>query len=146
MSNSAYCIICSKLTDSQIQIINREYKSDLHSNEHYLSSSENKAWKNFRPVQDLNPWPLNFFSSLIFTTAQVVFVTMRVAFIFTSLSAVHLIHFSYIHSQSTEKLSNYFNKQIINLSVVPMLKVTWNPLYFMSSLSLSTMKKFPSSS
>ena len=23
-----------------------EYESDLHSNEHYLSSSENKAWKN----------------------------------------------------------------------------------------------------
>ena len=23
-----------------------KYESDLHSNEHYLSSSENKAWKN----------------------------------------------------------------------------------------------------
>ena len=23
-----------------------EYESNLHSNEHYLSSSENKAWKN----------------------------------------------------------------------------------------------------
>ena len=23
-----------------------EYESDLHSNEHYMSSSENKAWKN----------------------------------------------------------------------------------------------------
>ena len=65
-----------------------------------------------------------FFSSLIFTTAQVVFVTTRVAFIFTSLSTVHLIHFSYIHSQSTEKLSNIFDKQIINLSVAHMLKVT----------------------
>ena len=65
-----------------------------------------------------------FFSSLIFTTAQVVCVTTRVAFIFTSLSAVHLICFSYIHSQSTKKLSNYFDKQIINLSVAHMLKVT----------------------
>ena len=65
-----------------------------------------------------------FFSSFFFTTAQVVFVTTRVAFIFTSLSPVHLICFSYIHSQSTEKLSNYFNKQIINLSVAHMLKVT----------------------
>ena len=24
----------------------REYESDLHSNQHYLSRSENKAWKN----------------------------------------------------------------------------------------------------
>ena len=27
-----------------------EYESDLGSNEHYLSSSENKAWKKFRPL------------------------------------------------------------------------------------------------
>ena len=38
-------------------------ESDLRSDVHYLGSSENKAWKKFRPVQDLNPWPL------IFTTA-----------------------------------------------------------------------------
>ena len=30
-----------------------ECESDLRSNEHYLSSSENKTWKKFRPVQDL---------------------------------------------------------------------------------------------
>ena len=35
----------------------REYESDLRSNKHYLSSSENRAWKNFRPEWDLNPWP-----------------------------------------------------------------------------------------
>ena len=34
------------------------YESNLCNNEHYLSSSENKAWKKFRPVWDLNPWPL----------------------------------------------------------------------------------------
>ena len=28
-----------------------EYESDLGSNEHYLSSSENKAWKIFRPLR-----------------------------------------------------------------------------------------------
>ena len=33
-------------------------ESDLRSNEHYLSSSENKAWKKFRPVRDSNLWPL----------------------------------------------------------------------------------------
>ena len=43
-----------------------------------------------------------FFSSLIFTTAQVVFVTTRVAFIFTSLSPVHLICF-FIYSQSIDR-------------------------------------------
>ena len=33
-------------------------ESDPRSNVHYLSSSEKKAWKKFRPVRDLNPWPL----------------------------------------------------------------------------------------
>ena len=37
-----------------------ENKSDLSSNKHYLSSSENEAWKKFRPVKDLNPWPLQY--------------------------------------------------------------------------------------
>ena len=35
-------------------------ESDLRSDVHYLSSSENKAWKKFRPVRDLNPWPLQY--------------------------------------------------------------------------------------
>ena len=35
-------------------------ESDPRSNVHYLSSSENKAWKKFRPVRDLNPWPLRY--------------------------------------------------------------------------------------
>ena len=29
-------------------------ESDLRSDVHYLDSSENKAWKKFRPVRDLN--------------------------------------------------------------------------------------------
>ena len=29
-------------------------------NHNYLSSNENKAWKKFRPVRDLNPWPLQY--------------------------------------------------------------------------------------
>ena len=33
-------------------------ESDPRRNVHHLSSSENKAWKKFRPVRDLNPWPL----------------------------------------------------------------------------------------
>ena len=34
-------------------------ESDPRSNVHYLSSSEKKAWKKkFRPVWDLNPWPV----------------------------------------------------------------------------------------
>ena len=41
------------------------YESDLHSYEHYLSSSEKKAWKKFRPVWDLNPWPLWYWSSAL---------------------------------------------------------------------------------
>ena len=34
-------------------------ESDPRSNVHYLSSSENKAWKKFRPVRDLNPYLCN---------------------------------------------------------------------------------------
>ena len=37
------------------------YESDLCSNEHNLSNSEKKAWKKkFRPVRDLNQWPLRY--------------------------------------------------------------------------------------
>ena len=35
-------------------------ESDPRSDVHYLSSSENKAWKKFRPVRDLNQWPLRY--------------------------------------------------------------------------------------
>ena len=35
-------------------------ESDPRSNVHYLGSSENKAWKKFRLVRDLNPWPLRY--------------------------------------------------------------------------------------
>ena len=28
-----------------------EYEADLYSNKHFLSSVENKTWKNFMPVQ-----------------------------------------------------------------------------------------------
>ena len=37
-----------------------EYESHLRSYEHYLSSSEKKALKKFRPERDLNPWPLRY--------------------------------------------------------------------------------------
>ena len=32
---------------------------------HYLSSSEKKAWKKFRPVWDLNLWPLRYWCSAL---------------------------------------------------------------------------------
>ena len=41
-------------------------ESDPLSNVHYLSSSENKAWKKFRPVQYLNPWPLWYYSVALY--------------------------------------------------------------------------------
>ena len=37
-----------------------EYRIDPRSYEHYWTSSWNKAWKRFRPVRDLNPWPLRY--------------------------------------------------------------------------------------
>ena len=39
------------------------------------------------------PHMLEFFSGLIFTTDQVVIITARIAFVFVSLSAVHLCDF-----------------------------------------------------
>ena len=38
---------------SEIQLF--EYESDLRSNEHHLTSRENKAWKTCRPIRELNP-------------------------------------------------------------------------------------------
>ena len=49
-------------------------ESDLRSNEHYLSSSEKKAWKKFRPVRVSQrswvqiPYRPEFFPGLLFTT------------------------------------------------------------------------------
>ena len=37
-----------------------ECRIDLRSYEHYWTSSWNKAWKKFRRVRDLNPWPLRY--------------------------------------------------------------------------------------
>ena len=60
--------ICSQ-TVSSVKNIWKSYiwtadkdvnESDPRSNVHYLGSSENKAWKKFRPVRDLNPWPLRY--------------------------------------------------------------------------------------
>ena len=43
---------------SEIQLF--EHESDLRSNEHHLTSGENKAWKTCRPIRELNPWPLQY--------------------------------------------------------------------------------------
>ena len=42
-------------------------ESEPRSNVHYLGRSENKAWKKkkFRPVRDLNPWPLRYWCSAL---------------------------------------------------------------------------------
>ena len=42
-------------------------ESDPRSGVHYLGSSENKAWKKFRPVRDLNPWPLRYRCRFLFS-------------------------------------------------------------------------------
>ena len=60
-------------------------ESDLRSNVHYLGSSENKAWKKFRPVGDLNPWPLRYRCSAC--------TLLRGSLSFTSLSAVQIYDF-----------------------------------------------------
>ena len=71
------CVILSKLSFSfffSSKVItfgdknsSCEYDSALCSSEHYLSSSEKKAWKKYRPVWDLNPWPLWYWCSALTT-------------------------------------------------------------------------------
>ena len=64
-------------------------ESDPRSNVHYLSSSENKAWKKIQACTALVsqkswvhiPYRPEFLSGLIFTTAQVVYITARITFI-----------------------------------------------------------------
>ena len=49
-----------------VTTVKTEYESNLNNNEHYLlSSSENKAWKQFRHLQDLNQWPLKYWWSAL---------------------------------------------------------------------------------
>ena len=78
---------------------------DPRSNKHYLSSSENKAWKKFRPVLDLNPWPLRYRCSAFLITA--VFV------------------FNIIKSLSFSPCQLLLNRV---LSHLPNLSSAWNPL------------------
>ena len=40
--------------------LRNEYESDPCIDENYSSNSESKAWKKFRPVRYLNPWPLRY--------------------------------------------------------------------------------------
>ena len=72
-----------------------EYESDLRNNEHYLSSSENRAWKKIKAcmVRGSNPIQAWIFSGPIFTTALVVFIIAKIAFIFTSSAAVQIYDF-----------------------------------------------------
>ena len=43
---------------------------DPRSHKHYWTSSWNKTWKKFRPVRDLNPWPLRYRCSALPTVTQ----------------------------------------------------------------------------
>ena len=125
------------------------YESDLHSNEHYLSSSEKKAWKNLglygiwthdfcdtgavlyqlysnqlpisflaqlvehctgiAEVMGSNPEQAWIFSGLLFTAAWVVFITTKIAFISTSLSAVQIYDFHIFPASINEVCKRHHN-------------------------------------
>ena len=72
----------------------RRYESDLSSNEHYLSSSEKKARKKFRPVRDLNPWPLRYRCSA--SAVQI--------YDFRILTAVYSLLHGFIWNQHSDRL------------------------------------------
>ena len=45
--------------------LSNEYRINPRSYEHCWISSWNKAWKKFRPVRNLNPWPLRHWCSAL---------------------------------------------------------------------------------
>ena len=79
------------------------YESDLRSNEHYFSSEVVFITEveiiilvfisTFIHHVFKSRTGLDFFSGLIFTIAEVVFITAKIAFILTSLSAVQIYDF-----------------------------------------------------
>ena len=71
--------------------------------------------KKFRPVRDLNRTGLNFFSGLVFPTSQVVLMTAKIAFIFTSLSAIQIYDFhifTVVYSPPHGFICNQHNDQL----------------------------------
>ena len=68
--NTRTHLIIHQATDKQINKTNKHKKTTLRN---YVN--------------------IKFFSGLIFTTAQVVFITAKITFIFTSLSAVQIYNF-----------------------------------------------------
>ena len=79
---------------------------DPRSNEHYLSSSENKAWKKFRPVRDLNPWPLRYRCSALPTELK------------SQLGAGHYEKRPYFHycSSSAHYCEDHFHSDCIQIA------------------------------
>ena len=92
-----------------INIINVN-ESDPRSNEHYLSSIENKAWK-FQSCAGFEP----IFTTFIFTTAQVVFITARITFIHVFIRSSKR-WFSYIHSRLILSMLVYEERDIKKVS------------------------------
>ena len=76
-------------------VVQNELENDLHSNEHYLSSSDKKGWNKFRPVQDLNPWPLQYQCSALPTELT------------SQLGAGHFVAM-YLFSDRSHLMSRYF--------------------------------------
>ena len=110
-----------------------ENESDRCSCEQYLSSSENRAWKKFRPVWDLNPWPLWYQCSALPTALMSPLgaglnVGSKLC-LFTYLSMVFHIWFSHIHSHWyglswAEESSLLFKESLNQVCVNPGLWLT----------------------
>ena len=124
-----------------------EYDSDLRSNEHYFNSSEKKACAGFEPMT--LAIPVQFFSGILFTTVKVVFITAKIAIIYTSLSAVQ-IWLSYIHSPNRSTLtsieaqraaleSTYFSRNTFRTRMMqPVPEAMWRKLNFCNICSESS--------
>ena len=117
------------------------YESDLLSYEHFLSSSEKKAWKkNFRPVQDLNPWPLRYWCSAVQCSALPTELTNPIqAWIFFKIFFRPSFHYCkdrfHIHKRSLDGYkTGYFQLGKFELNLIKfeifivVINRTWNQI------------------
>ena len=121
-------------------------ESDPRSNVHYLSSSENKAWKKIQACTALvsqKSWVHilyrpEFLSGLIFTTAQVVYITARITFIqvcillgkHTLICRCYKMMYMFIHYFLREllRITNRFSQSYFISNSSPPLPYPWYPL------------------
>ena len=111
--------LCRRILE---RFVNESYP---RSNVHYLGSSENKAWKKFRPVRDLNPRPLRYRRSAL--------PTELISQLGGGLSSAHYCE-DHFHSRLYPQFKYIYNFHIF-------LTVTWEIIVIKLSQSCVLLHK-----